>query len=76
MAISMTKVRPLMEARGLRKVDLRRMGFNPTIVDKVLSGKLDARRRVDTVTINRLCAVLECQPGDIMEFLPDEEGKS
>jgi DNA-binding Xre family transcriptional regulator len=62
-----------MEARGYRKVDLRRMGFNPFIIDKVLSSKLDARRRVDTVTINRLCAVLECQPGDLMEYLPDEK---
>ena len=78
MAISMAKVRPIMEARGLKKFDLRRMGFNPLIIDKVLSDKLDAQRRVDTVTINRLCAALECQPGDIMEYLPDdwEEGKA
>ena len=77
MAISMAKVRPLMEERGFKKFDLRRMGFNPTIIDKVLSGNLNAQRRVDTVTINRLCAALECQPGDIMEFVPDcdqEEG--
>jgi DNA-binding Xre family transcriptional regulator len=54
------------------------MGFNLFIIDKVLSGKLDVHRRIDTVTINRLCAVLECQPGDIMEYLPDEkeEGKA
>mgnify|MGYP000909573153 CR=1 FL=1 len=78
MAISMAKVRPMMEARGYKKFDLRKMGFNPAILDKVLSGQLDARRRVDTLTINRLCAVLECQPGDIMEYLPDtgEEGKA
>jgi DNA-binding Xre family transcriptional regulator len=74
----MAKTRPMMEARGYKKFDLRRMGFSPAIVDKVLSGKLDGRRRVDTVTINRLCAVLEWQPGAIMEYLPDEgeEGKA
>ena len=29
---------------------------------------------VDTTdTINRLCKLLNCQPGDIMEYVPDEE---
>lgn len=30
------------------------------------SGGLDAR------TIDRLCALLDCQPGDIMEYVPDD----
>jgi putative transcriptional regulator len=69
----MTKTRQLMEARGIKKFDLRRQGFNPNIIDKVLSGKLDAHRSVSTITIDRLCALLKCQPGDIMEYLPDEQ---
>jgi putative transcriptional regulator len=28
---------------------------------------------IDTRTIERLCAVLDCQPGDIMEYVPDEQ---
>lgn len=28
---------------------------------------------LDAKTINRLCKVLECQPGDLMEYVPDEE---
>lgn len=24
-------------------------------------------------TLNRLCKVLDCQPGDLMEYIPDEE---
>ena len=28
----------------------------------------------DTV-INRLCGILECQPGDLMEYIPDTEDK-
>ena len=28
---------------------------------------------VDTRTIEKLCAYLHCQPGDIMEYIPDEE---
>lgn len=71
MAISMVKVKNLMDAQGLKKVDLRKMGFSPNVVDKVLSGPLNKSRRVDTETINRLCEVLNCQPGDIMEYEPD-----
>lgn len=73
MAISMLKVKQLMDDRGLKKVDLRKIGFNPNVVDKVLSGPLNKGKRVDTETINRLCEVLACQPGDIMEYVPDEE---
>lgn len=28
---------------------------------------------IDTRTLERLCRVLECDIGDIMEFVPDEE---
>ena len=27
---------------------------------------------LDAKTINRLCKILECQPGDLMEYIPDE----
>ena len=75
MSISMVKVKHLMEQRGLKKIDMRKMGFSPNIIDKVLSGPLSKNKRVDTETINRLCEVLNCQPGDIMEYVEkgDEE---
>jgi len=25
-------------------------------------------------TLNAICKALDCQPGDILEFVPDEEG--
>ena len=28
---------------------------------------------IDTRTIKRLCEVLNCQPGDLMEYVPDVE---
>lgn len=71
MSISMRKLNILLDERGLKKFDLRKAGFNPNIVDKVLSGTLDKHKRVDTETINRLCAFLDCQPGDIMEYIED-----
>lgn len=27
--------------------------------------------KVDTKTINQICALLDCQPGDILEYIPD-----
>lgn len=73
MSISMEKVQAIMEQKGLRKYDLRKQGLNGSVLDKVLSGALDKSKRVDTETINKLCALLDCQPGDIMEYLPDEK---
>lgn len=72
MAISMEKVKSIMEQRGLKKWDLRQQGINGTVLDKVLSGPLTKTKRVDTETINKLCAILDCQPGDIMEYVHEK----
>lgn len=69
----MEKVKFLMAEKGLKKWDLRQKGVNGTVLDKVLSGPLTKSKRVDTETINKLCNILECQPGDIMEHTPDCE---
>ena len=68
MAINFLKLQDLMKKRGIKKFDLRKAGFNPNIIDKVLSGELDKNKRVDTETINRLCEYFNCQPGDIMSY--------
>ena len=73
MSISMEKVKALMESKGLKKWDLRQKGVNGTVLDKVLSGPLTKNKRVDTETINKLCNILDCQPGDIMEYIPEEK---
>ncbi len=73
MAISMMKLQDIMDEKGLKKFDLRKAGFNPNIIDKVLSGTLNKSKRVDTETINRLCKFLNCQPADIMEYVDDNE---
>lgn len=75
MSISMEKVKILMEQRGLKKFDLRKKGINGSVLDKVLSGKLDKSKRVDTETINKLCKELDCQPADFMEYIPDDDNQ-
>lgn len=73
MPISMEKVKVQMQRKGLKKWDLRQRGVNGTVLDKVLSGPLSRSKRVDTETISKLCSILECQPGDIMEYIPEKD---
>ena len=35
--------------------------------------KTGKARAVQLETLDRLCAALDCQPGDLMEFLPEEK---
>lgn len=68
MGISFRKLSAVMEAKGVKKYDLRKAGVNAQILDKVLSNG-----NVDTRTIDKLCRLLGCQPGDIMEYIQDQE---
>jgi putative transcriptional regulator len=68
MAISFSKLSALMKSRGIKKFGLRKEGVNAQILDKALNNG-----NVDTRTINKLCRLLNCQPGDIMEYIPEEK---
>lgn len=46
---------------------LRQNGIHPSVVNK-----LRKNERVNTDTIDRLCALLNCQPGDILEYTPED----
>ena len=39
-------------------------------IEKLLGNQ---KGHIDTRSIERLCAYLNCQPGDIMEYVPDEQ---
>jgi DNA-binding Xre family transcriptional regulator len=59
----------LLEARGLSATYwLRQNGMHPSTVNKLRKGE-----RVNTDTISLLCKLLNCQPGDIMEYVEDQE---
>lgn len=43
--------------------------------EKILSEKVmtDIRNnKVTMATLNRICYLLECQPGDILQYIPDD----
>lgn len=67
MGVSYKKLFELMEAKGIKKYDLRKNGFSPTIVDRLVKNN-----NVNTSTIMELCKMLDCQPSDIMEYIPDD----
>lgn len=62
------KLFELLKEKGINKSDLRNYGFASRI-----SAKLSKSEDVSTGTINRLCKLLNCQPSDIMEYVPDEK---
>ena len=62
--IKFDKLFALLEAQGKSAVYfLRQQGIHPSVMNK-----LRKNERVNTDTISRLCEILDCQPGDIMEY--------
>lgn len=67
MSVSYGKLFALMEEKGLKKVDLRKTyKLNPKTVDSLVNN-----RSVTVDTIMLLCEILDCQPGDLMEYVKD-----
>lgn len=70
MPISYNKLFQLMEQKGIKKYDLRnKYNINPKTVDSLVKG-----RSVTVDTLVTLCKILDCQPGDLLEYIPDDEG--
>lgn len=57
-----------------RKISLKelseKVGVSNVNLSKIKTGKISAIR---FSTLEALCKTLECQPGDILEYKPDEE---
>lgn len=64
--IKYDKLFTIMETRGLKKYWLRQNGINPKVVQALSNGA-----NVNMSTINQLCRLLDCQPGDLIEYIPD-----
>jgi len=69
MGIRYFKLFDLLQRRGMKKGDLvERAGLSwPTMA------KLSKGESINSEIINRICTALNCQPGDIMEYIPDEQ---
>lgn len=69
MPISFKKLLDLFEDRGISTYTIR---VDNVISQSALTKIKNNRGNIDTRTIEKLCAYLDCQPGDIMEYVKDE----
>lgn len=61
------KLLDMMNRRGIKKKDLREF-LSPKTIAKLSKGEY-----VSGEVIDKLCAFLQCQPGDIMEYVEVKE---
>lgn len=66
MSVSYKKLFDILEQRNLKRYWLRQNGINPKVVDALQHDK-----NVNVSTILELCRLLNCQPGDLFEYIPD-----
>lgn len=56
-----------------KKITTYKIRKENIISQAALTKMKNGNGNIDTRTLERLCAILHCQPGDIMEYVPDEE---
>ena len=67
MSMKYDKLFALMKEKGYSSYRLRK----DKLVGQSLLQKLRNGGDIDTRTISKFCDLLDCQPGDIMEYVPD-----
>ena len=50
----------------------QRIGISPVNLSRIKTGKISAVR---FSTLDAICKTLHCQPGDLLEYMPDDEAK-
>ena len=68
MSISYRKLFYMLIDRGLKDVDLRKAAG----ISAPTMSKLRRDQNIQTDIIDKVCRALDCQPGDIMEFVKDD----
>ena len=69
MGISFKPLWKLLIDRGMKKTDLlKSAGLSPPTL-----AKLTKNKPIDSRTLEKICAALQCQPGDVIEYVSDKE---
>ena len=68
MSIKYDKLLKLMEEKGVTSYTIKK----DNIIGQATFKKIKEGGDIDTRTIDKLCKLLNCQPGDIMEYVEDE----
>ena len=67
MSVRYDKLFSLLKEKGhSTRYWLQQNGIHPATISK-----LQKNQRINTDTVSSLCALLDCQPGDIMEYVSD-----
>ena len=66
------KLFSLLALRDMKKSDLVSLG----VISSPTLAKLGKGESITTTVLCQLCEFLQCQPGDIMEYIPDPEHKT
>lgn len=70
MSIKYDKLFAILKEKGWNSTRIR----NENLIGQgTLTNLRNGKGGLDHKTIDRICRVLDCQPGDIMEYVPDEE---
>ena len=71
MAIKYYKMLDMMNRRNIGKEELRKK----IQVSPATMAKISKNEYVSLEIINKICGALNCQPGDLLEYVPDEAGR-
>ena len=70
MSISFQKLQKLLESRN---ISLYRLKSEKIIGTATIDKIRRMEGHIDTRSIDSICKYLNCQPGDIMEYVPDQQ---
>ena len=68
MPISYNKLIQIFEHKGITSYAITK---KQKLIGQSTWKKIHENGHIDTITIETLCKYLNCQPGDIMEYIPD-----
>ena len=69
MPISYEKLMRVFEERGITSYTMKK----ESVIGQATWKKIHQGGHIDTRSIEALCKYLNCQPGDILEYIPDAE---
>jgi len=69
MGISYEKALALFKKKGITTYTIKK----DKIIGQSAFAKIQDGGHIDTRTIERLCEYLNCQPGDLLEYVPDKQ---
>ncbi len=58
----------------LNRLGLRRKALHE-IISPVTAAKLARNEHINTATLNKLCEHFQCQPEELIEWIPDDENE-